>query len=89
LTQHWPDRTWDVALNGAVLGVYAATAAVLATCWANQLAMQLSGMLLLALAQPGVLFLQDITAVRPDGTFDAEHIARCGVWWVCVGGGGG
>lgn len=59
-----------------VLATCVITAAVLASRWQHQLSLQLGGMLLLALLQPGLLFWQDITGVRPDGTFDSEHVAR-------------
>jgi hypothetical protein len=45
--------------------------------WPTQLSMRLSGVLLLALLEPGLLFAEDITVVQPGGEFDAEHVARC------------
>jgi hypothetical protein len=45
--------------------------------WPTQLSLRLSGVLLLALLEPGLLFAEDITVVRPGGEFDAEHVARC------------
>ena len=75
--QHWPQLVWGV--DGSqllVLGVYSFTLAVLCVKWRRQLSLQLSSVLLVALLEPGLLFWQDITAVRPDGTFDAEHVAR-------------
>lgn len=74
---HWPELRWDV--DGSqllVLLVYGFTLAVLAAKWHRQLALQLSVVLLIALLEPGLLFYQDITGVQPDGTFDAEHVAR-------------
>jgi hypothetical protein len=49
---------------------------VLYASWATQLSLRLSGVLLLALLEPGLLFAEDITVVRPGGEFDAEHVAR-------------
>lgn len=49
---------------------------VLCTRWPTQLSLRLSGVLLLALLEPGLLFAEDITVVRPGGQFDAEHVAR-------------
>jgi hypothetical protein len=53
---------------------------VLYASWATQLSLRLSGVLLLALLEPGLLFAEDITVVRPGGEFDAEHVAR---WAAC------
>jgi hypothetical protein len=74
---HWPDLGWGV--DGSqllVLFVYSFTFAVLCAKWRGQLSVQLSIVFLIALLEPGLLFWQDITAVNPDGTFDAEHVAR-------------
>lgn len=82
---HWPELAWGI--DGSqllVLVVYGFTLAVLCVKWQRQLALQLSVVLLVALLEPGLLFWQDITAVRPDGTFDAEHVARWGLRWSCV-----
>jgi hypothetical protein len=52
---------------------------LLALHWRHQLSLKLSGVLLLGLLQPAVLFAADVTLVHPEGLFDAEHVARC-VW---------
>lgn len=50
--------------------------AVLYYKWPRQLSLKLSGVLLLALLEPGLLFAEDITVVSPGGTLDSEHVAR-------------
>lgn len=75
--EHWPELAWDVdGSQSLVLAVYVFTLAVLCIKWRQQLSLQLSGVLLVALLEPGLLFWQDITGVRPDGSLDAEHVAR-------------
>lgn len=77
LDQHWQQLSWDVdGMQALVLLVYVATLAVLARRWQDQLSLQLGTMLLVSLLSPVLLFWQDITGVRPDGTLDAEHVAR-------------
>ena len=49
---------------------------VLAVKWQHQLFLKLIGSLLLGLLQPALLFAADVTLVRPEGLFDAEHVAR-------------
>uniref|UniRef100_A0A383VNR8 Uncharacterized protein n=1 Tax=Tetradesmus obliquus TaxID=3088 RepID=A0A383VNR8_TETOB len=68
--------TWIDLSQLLVLLLYLSTLVVLCTRWPTQLSLRLSGVLLLALLEPGLLFAEDITVVRPGGQFDAEHVAR-------------
>lgn len=77
---HWPELGWEV--DGSqllVLVVYGFTLAMLCAKWRGQLSLQLGAVFLIALLEPGLLFWQDITGVQPDGTFDADHVARYAV----------
>ncbi|KAF6265156.1 hypothetical protein COO60DRAFT_1697984 [Scenedesmus sp. NREL 46B-D3] len=73
---HMDGLTWIDLSQLLVLLLYITTLVVLCGTWTRQLSLRLSGVLLLALLEPGLLFAEDITVVRPGGVFDTEHVAR-------------
>ncbi|KAF8054728.1 Abcb6 [Scenedesmus sp. PABB004] len=73
---HWGGLSPIDWANLLVLAAYSGTLVVLVRTWPWQLSLRLSGVLLLALLEPGLLFAEDVTVVQPGGALDAEHVAR-------------